>query len=639
MLGEGKVWRQPFGAWRYGLARQATRVRTDVVFAAVDVTIIMGAYTFALAFRMLDPMVGDVRKFWVHLAITLPAIVFIHLAANVVAGAYGHIWEHASTDEARQVVVANAMAGTLILGMGWYVRDAFEIVVPFGVLLIGAFLTLAAMGLVRFRARLFSIRRRSKGTRVLVVGTGRDAATFARQAPTFRAGVQVVGFVADSKPRDNGARRLAGLPILGEVSEISEIVRNQDISEVIVVGSDPQRTRKVVDLCLDVDARLRILPAAEDVLNTRSAARDVRDILVDDLLVRPAVASDLSEVKELLRGKRVLVTGAGGSIGAEVVNQVLGFEPAGLWALDRDETLLHDAGLRWKGSFEVVLCDIRDAVKVLRVFEEIRPEVVFHAAALKHVPVIEYFPEEAVLTNIAGTRNVIEATSRTGVGRFVLISTDKAVNPVSVMGATKRVAEMLVQLGEHRDDGCAYTAVRFGNVLGSRGSVIPTFIDQIKAGGPVTVTDAAMTRYFMTGAEAVELVLQASALASGSEVFFLDMGEPVRIVALARRLIRLAGLSPEKDIPIVYTGIRPGEKLTETLFIGELEETSHPKILKVQSSHLDPVAVIEAVAKLEQAAIEVDRSAIRELLADLATGELGWRDDAAFADDLARSWA
>jgi len=276
---------------------------------------------------------------------------------------------------------------------------------------------------------------------------------------------------------------------------------------------------------------------------------------------------------------------------------------------------------------------------VLRVFEEIRPEVVFHAAALKHVPVIEYFPEEAVLTNIAGTRNVIEATSRTGVGRFVLISTDKAVNPVSVMGATKRVAEMLVQLGEHRDDGCAYTAVRFGNVLGSRGSVIPTFIDQIKAGGPVTVTDAAMTRYFMTGAEAVELVLQASALASGSEVFFLDMGEPVRIVALARRLIRLAGLSPEKDIPIVYTGIRPGEKLTETLFIGELEETSHPKILKVQSSHLDPVAVIEAVAKLEQAAIEVDRSAIRELLADLATGELGWRDDAAFADDLARSWA
>ena len=371
--------------------------------------------------------------------------------------------------------------------------------------------------------------------------------------------------------------------------------------------------------------RLRILPGVEEVLNDQRAPLDVRDIKVEDLLIREPVATDLTSIREFLHGKRVLITGAGGSIGSELVNQVLTYQPESVWALDRDETLLHEAQLRWPGVANVVLADIREAETVLRDFERIKPDVVFHAAALKHVPVLESYPEEAVLTNVVGTLNVIEAGSRVGVERFVLISTDKAVDPSSVMGATKRVAEMLVKAGNERKDGCLYTAVRFGNVLGSRGSVIPTFVTQIRNGGPVTVTDPEMSRYFMTVDEAVQLVLQASGLARRSEVFLLDMGEPVRIESLARRLIRLAGLIPDVDIAIEYTGIRPGEKMSEELAKGPVEVTSHPKVYEVQLAHPGAGALADAVATLEQAARTGDTSVVTDVLNSLAGGDLECR--------------
>jgi FlaA1/EpsC-like NDP-sugar epimerase len=375
-----------------------------------------------------------------------------------------------------------------------------------------------------------------------------------------------------------------------------------------------------VDKCLDIDVRLRIIPGTEDVMMGRSTRLDARDIQIDDLLARPPVATDMSEVGSLIQGKRVLVTGAGGSIGSEIVRQVLSYEPSHVYALDRDETLLHDAGINWSGPTSRVLADIRDRARIFRIFSEVKPQVVFHAAALKHVPVLEEFPEEAVLTNVIGTLNVIDAGSVNAVQRLVLISTDKAVDPASVMGASKRVAEMLVQTGKTRNDGCEYTAVRFGNVLGSRGSVVPTFVEQVKRGGPVTVTEAEMTRYFMTVDEAVQLVLQSAALSKGSDVFVLDMGEPVRIVDLARRLIRLAGLAPDRDIPIVFTGRRKGEKLFEVLADYPLEPTRHPAISVAEPPHPGVLAVQTAVSSLADAASAGDRARIRGILTEMTVG-------------------
>jgi FlaA1/EpsC-like NDP-sugar epimerase len=540
--------------------------------------------------------------------------------ANIVAGAYGHVWEHASTDEAMRVVFANAAAGALVLALSYLLKEVGsegKLVIPVAVVVVGSFLSLAGMGAVRFRSRLFSFRKTGGGNRILIVGTGREAAVLARRLPELTEQSYAVGFVSEIRSGPDSARKLAGLPILGHLEEVRAIVKEHEVDEVVVVGSDAVRTREVVDQCLDVDVRLRILPAGEDVMEDRSAAVDVRDIKVEDMLPRPSVDTDLEEVAMLLKDKRVLITGAGGSIGSEIVAQVLAFEPAGVWALDRDETLLHDASITWQGDPHIVLGDVRDAEKTLRLFEQIRPDVVFHAAALKHVPVLEEYPDEAVLTNIVGTRNVIEAGSRNGMSRFVLISTDKAVDPASVMGATKRIAELMVQLGQARNDQCVYTAVRFGNVLGSRGSVIPTFVEQIKAGGPVTVTDPEMTRYFMTVDEAVQLVLQASALAQGSEVFVLDMGEPVRIVDLARRLIRLAGLTPGADIAIEYTGRRPGEKLAERLSDDPLALTRNPQIFEAQLGHPSAYVLLESVSDLEEAARNGSQGDVKSLLSRL----------------------
>jgi FlaA1/EpsC-like NDP-sugar epimerase len=322
---------------RRAVSSGAARVRADIAFAFIDVFIIIGAYTIALAIRLLDPFgVENPQRYFRDFAKVIPLIIVVHIVANMIAGAYGHVWEFASTDEAMKVVIANTGAGILLLGVSYYLKiTASELVLPVAVVVIGAFLTLAGMGLVRFRSRLFSFRKTGGGSRILVVGTGRDAAVFARQVPELTANGVAVGFVSEGHAAPESARRLAGLPILGHLGQVAELVGEHDINEVVVVGTDPVRTREVVDRCLEVDVRLRILPAAGDVMVDRSAAVDVRDIKVEDLLARPRVATDLDEVAALLKGKRVLVTGAGGSIGGEIVGQVLGFEPAGVWALDR----------------------------------------------------------------------------------------------------------------------------------------------------------------------------------------------------------------------------------------------------------------------------------------------------------------
>ncbi|HEX5671318.1 MAG TPA: nucleoside-diphosphate sugar epimerase/dehydratase [Acidimicrobiia bacterium] len=602
------------------MAVAASRVRVDYTFALIDVFLIVAAYFAGLGVTFLEPSVERHQKYLIGMIAVMPIIVLVHVAFNIAFGAYGHVWEHASLAEAKQVGLASAIGVAIILGVVTAVRG-FGIVVPYPAVALGGLLSLVGMGLVRFRSRLFSYQKHGPAnSRILVVGTSRAAATFAREAPDLKAGGQVVGFVAATHSPTRGARVLAGLPILGSVEKVAELIAQHSIDQVVIVGGSPELARLIVDKCLDIDVRLRIIPGTEDVMMGTSTRLDARDIQIDDLLARPPVSTDMSEVGSLIHGKRILVTGAGGSIGSEIVRQVLTFGPSHVHALDRDETLLHNASMDWSGPVSRILADIRDRSRIVRIFSELKPQVVFHAAALKHVPVLEEFPEEAVLTNIVGTLNLIDAGSITELERLVLISTDKAVDPASVMGASKRVAEMLVQTGNERRDGCEYTAVRFGNVLGSRGSVVPTFVEQVKRGGPVTVTEPDMTRYFMTVDEAVQLVLQAAALAKGSDVFVLDMGEPVRIVDLARRLIRLAGLAPGRDIPIVFTGRRKGEKLFEVLAEYPLEPTRHPAISVAEPPHPGALSVRAAVEALAEAASAGDRARIRGILTEMTLG-------------------
>lgn len=603
----------------------ALRVRADISFAVVDLFIIVAGYTMATALRMLDVDVTTPWLFWTGLGRVLPILIGVHLIANIVTGTYGHMWEYASISEARKVIISNVAAAGIIVFVVTPLADAASEgprYFPYGVAVLGSILVLAGMGLIRFRSRLFSLRRAIATDHpvTLVVGDGKSAADFVREVHRLGQNAQVTGFVSPGRAITH--RRLAGLPILGSLEDLPALVKKHNAQQLVVAGEvDSDLIRRVVDACTAIDVRLRVAPGAGSVLDGSESPIDIRDIEFQDLLPRPEIATDLGDVEALIKGRRVLVTGAGGSIGSEIVRQVSSFAPSAVIALDNDETHLHETILRVgneKGLIHPVLCDIRDSEKVVRVMQDQAPEVVFHAAALKHVPVLEHFPEEAVFTNVLGTRNVLDAVSQVGADRFVLISTDKAVEPSSVMGATKRVAEMLTQLANRRQDGCVYTAVRFGNVLGSRGSVVPTFVHQIHSGGPVTITDPAMTRFFMTVPEAVQLVLQSATLAEGGEVFVLDMGEPVKVMDLARRMIRLAGLVPGRDIEVSVTGMRPGEKLHEILSAAPLQPSRHPKINLARPSSPDRAELFGRIRELNELARAEERGELTRQVKSVA---------------------
>jgi FlaA1/EpsC-like NDP-sugar epimerase len=367
-----------------------------------------------------------------------------------------------------------------------------------------------------------------------------------------------------------------------------------------------------------------VLPSIQETLGGKITARDLRDLRIEDLLGRQQVKIDLVSVARVLGGRRVLVTGAGGSIGSEIARQVSAFSPTRLVLLDHDESHLHNAMIELDddGSIELALVDIRDRDRLFDVFSRYQPQVVFHAAAHKHVPLLESFPEEALHTNVIGTANVADIALMTGVERFVLISSDKAIRPTSVMGASKWLAEQIVRSAP--ESGCVFCAVRFGNVLGSRGSVVPTFFKQVERGGPVTVTDPMMTRYFMSVEEAVQLVLQAGALSNGDEVFTLDMGEPVKIIDLARKIIQLSGHVPGKDVQIRIVGPRPGEKINEEIV--NLDEESvpsaHPAIVVSRPPVTDRPAMVRALRVLERLSSEGRRDELKTCVKALAGGEL-----------------
>ncbi|HEX9123130.1 MAG TPA: nucleoside-diphosphate sugar epimerase/dehydratase [Actinomycetota bacterium] len=580
----------------------------------MDTAVVLPAYLAPLVLRF-D---GEVPfEFWRNFKLFLPVAVLVHLLVNDLFGLYGQMWRYASVQEARRVLMAGGTAGGFLVGAD-VLLDGRLNPIPLSVVILGATLALLGFGAIRFQSRLFALRRRSASgdrARVLIVGAGDAGAMILKDLldnPSI--GLQPVGFV-DDDPRKRGLA-LHDVRVLGSRADIPALVERLGVEQVLMAipSATGELIGEVASLCEEAEVMLRVVPSVREIVGGHVSARDIRDLRIEDLLGRRQVNTDLESMRAILDGRRVLVTGAGGSIGSEIARQVLAFEPASLVLLDHDETHLYDVQTELDGArgVETVLADVRDRERILRLLLELQPEVVFHAAAHKHVPVLERFPTEAVRTNVIGTANLVDAAVAAGVERFVLISTDKAVRPASVMGTTKWLAEQIVRSVHGR--GCTFCAVRFGNVLGSRGSVIPTFFRQIAKGGPVTVTDPSMARYFMSIQEAVQLVLQAAALSEGGEVLTLDMGQPVNILELARRLIRLTGRVPDRDIEIRIVGARPGEKVMEDLVDPEEEElpSGHPGI----TTSLPPVP---------------DRPALRRTLRELEA-LAGSGDDATLAD-------
>lgn len=568
------------------------------------------------------------NQYIVQLPTIVPLFIVVRLSTFWVFRAYSSLWRYATTRDAVSAVTAVGAGAAILFGIA---QTTSLMTLPRSVFAIEALLFVVLAAAPRFYVRWRRARMQSavgqRGTRVLIVGAGDAGAMLVRefeQQPHL--GVHVVGFVDDDVSKIN--RELGGVRVLGRREQIPDIVKRKAIQRIIIAmpSVDPSVIRETMAICKETGAELKMLPPVAELMSGQVRAQDVRDVRIEDLLRREPVTTDLSAISGYLRGKRVLVTGAGGSIGSELCRQVCTFAPAQLILLDHSENCIFeiDGELRElypEACLTPIIGDIRDRLKMNRVFARYAPEVVFHAAAHKHVPLMEANPDEAIANNVLGTRNVAEAAARYGAERFVMVSTDKAVNPGNVMGATKRMAELVVQTmqasqakpslevvnGTQGKNGAAtygrtrFVSVRFGNVLGSRGSVIPKFRQQIQQGGPVTVTHPDMTRYFMTIPEAVQLIIQAAAMGEGGEVFLLDMGEPVRIADLAHDLIRLSGFEPGKDIDIVYTGIRPGEKLFEELINdGEtVGKTSHEKIMVLNGGQIDVAVVSRAVRQFE----------------------------------------
>ena len=554
--------------------------------AAVLVHVAIATLGYTLAFALRFDFAIPMRMARV-LVVTLPVVVLCRLAAFWVCGVFRGSWRYINMHDAEDIVRASVLGSAFFLSTMVFLHGVNGF--PRAVFLLDLLLCISTMAGSRMLVRWLRDRRERPLVRrieslVLIVGAGSAGIRLLEEIERRdRLRCAVVGFV-DDDPVKLGLR-IGGTPVLGRIDDLPALVAAHEVGEVLVaIPSAPGALlRKIVQHCRDAGVRSRVLPTLSELVEGRVMYTQMREVRVDDLLAREPVHLDLPRVRAFASGKRVLVTGAAGSIGSELCRQIAGYAPECLVLYDRHENGMYGLEMELRARFpevrlEPVLGDILLPDQLDAVFSLHRPELVFHAAAYKHVPLAERNVLEAVRNNILGTRNVAEAAVAHGAREFVLVSTDKAVRPTSVMGVTKRVAEMVLQ--GMQNGGCRFVAVRFGNVLGSSGSVVPLFREQIARGGPVTVTHPEVMRYFMTIPEAVQLILQAATLGEGGEIFILEMGEPVRIVDLARNMIRLSGFEPDEDIEIVFTGLRPGEKMTEELVADEeaIADTYHDRI-------------------------------------------------------------
>ena len=564
---------------------------------------------------------------WAHYRGLAVPFTVLSLAGYYLAGLFHSLWRFASTVTLFQIVQGALLSAASLVGIRLFSPG---LGFPLSLMVAVPLWQIALVGAARFGWRLAREQglgpTPARATRTLVVGAGSRGVHLVQEMRRSLAGPEplvATGFI-DDDARLTG-RVIEGVRVHGTTADLARVVADQGVGMVLI--SDPaipaRAVREIARACEAAGVRVRTLPGLADLQPGRSPLAQVRDIRIEDLLGREPVQLDLAEVAEYLEGERVLVTGAGGSIGAELARQVAEYPVSDLILLDHSENGLyyvHDELTAQRPGLPVhaVIADIQDREGLEAAFRRFRPTLVLHAAAHKHVPLLEANPREAVLNNVIGTRNLVQLADREGVGKFVLISTDKAVNPTSIMGASKRVCEMLLQ-SRSQASRTRFVAVRFGNVLGSEGSVIPLFQRQIERGGPVTVTHPEARRYFMTIPEAVRLVLQAGAMGKGGEVFLLEMGEQVRILDLARQVIRLAGLREGDDVEIVFTGLRPGEKLYEELHSASerARMTRHQRIIGWELDVSDEPTLLREVDELERAARADDAAAIRRVLARL----------------------
>jgi FlaA1/EpsC-like NDP-sugar epimerase len=591
-----------------------------VILIIIDIVLIYLSYIFAFLIRFEWKLPGRSFNTFVEAAFILVAIKIITFYYFKL---YENLWRYAGILDMLQIVVAVGSANAIAISYLFLVQASL----PRSIYVLSFILDVFFIGGSRFGYRIirelsggryYAINKNGRdrhAIKVLIIGAGEAGAMVIRELRNHpELNTKPVAILDDD--REKHRRKINGVPVFGSIENVKEVARKLKIHEIIIAIPSAKRKdlRHIVDLCKNTKCKLRTLPGVYELIDGKVSVKHIRDVQIEDLLGREPVDLNIEEISGYLKDKTVLITGGGGSIGSELCRQIARFKPKFLLILDIYENNAYSLQVELARSHpdlktKILIASVRDKARLNSIFKTYRPQVVFHAAAHKHVPLMEDNPTEAIKNNVFGTLNAAECSDKYSVEKFVLISTDKAVNPANIMGVTKRIAEIIVQTMD-KNSNTKFTAVRFGNVLGSSGSVIPLFKSQIAAGGPVTVTHPGITRYFMTIPEASQLVIQAGAMAEGGEIFVLDMGEPVKIMDLARDLIRLSGFEPEEDILTEIIGLRPGEKLFEELFLDEekLSSTGHEKIFIGQPLTNDVNVLKEELENLRYLLINEDHT-------------------------------